>query len=83
MSNKEMGYDDWIRYGLEKGYCGPPVCETHDGLPMSAQEEQDFYDGTDPCIPIVRLMEDKQHQQEVAENHIASQWRAAPFYDVT
>jgi hypothetical protein len=82
MSKEPMGYDDWIRYGLERGFCGPPVCETHDGLPMTAQEEEDFYDGSDPCIPIVRLMEDKAHQQDIAKNHTPSQWRAEPFYDV-
>ena len=77
-----MTFEEWVRYGLEKGYCGPPVCETHDGLPVSPQEESDFYDGEAPCILILRITEDREHQAEIAENHSPSQWRAHPFYEV-
>ena len=78
---EDMDYSEWIRYGLEKGFCGPPVCETHDGLPMTAQEEEWFYDGEDPCIPIIRLMNDSEEQKAIAEHHSPSQWRALPFYE--
>jgi hypothetical protein len=76
-----MDYSEWIRYGLEKGFCGPPVCETHDGLPLTKWEEDEFYEGHDPCVPILRLTSDAQEQKDIAENHSASQWRAEPFYE--
>ena len=34
-----LDYDEWMTYGIKKGWCGPPVCYTHDGLPMSEQED--------------------------------------------
>ena len=77
-----MTFEEWLRYGLENAFCGPPVCETHDGLPVSSIEEADFYDGGDPCIVIVRITEDRQHQTEIADNHSPSQWRAMPFYEI-
>jgi hypothetical protein len=35
---KEIDFDAWMEIGLEKGWCGPPVCYVHDGLPMSEEE---------------------------------------------
>ena len=37
-----LDYDEWMTYGIKKGWCGPPVCYTHDGLPMSEQEDVEF-----------------------------------------
>lgn len=51
------------------------VCETHDGVPMSASEEKEFEDG-DPCIHIVRLYESTDIKRDVEENHSPSIWRA-------
>jgi hypothetical protein len=48
----DLTFDEWISYGLEKGWCGPPVCYTHDGLPMSEHEMQGFDDGEDPCMKL-------------------------------
>jgi len=47
-----MNFDEWIAFGIEKGWCGPPVCYTHDGLPMSTSEEEEFNEG-DPCILLI------------------------------
>ena len=52
-----LTYDEWMAFGIEKGWCGPPVCYTHDGLPMSEQEDVEFGEGQDPCIHIVRMYE--------------------------
>jgi len=40
-----LDYDEWMTYGIKKGWCGPPVCYTHDGLPMSEQEDVEFGEG--------------------------------------
>jgi len=71
----ETSFDQWITFGIEKGWCGPPVCETHDGVPMSPDEELEFDEGSDPCLHIVRLFHDKVHQSQTTENHSPSQWR--------
>jgi hypothetical protein len=50
-----MELSEWIEIGVSSGFCAPPVCDTHDGATMTAEEKQAFEDGQDPCIPIVRL----------------------------
>ena len=71
----DLTFDEWIAYGLEKGWCGPPVCYTHDGLPMSEHEMQGFDDGQDPCMHVVRMYEDIVMKNEIEENHSPSLWR--------
>lgn len=70
-----MTFDEWITYGIEKGWCGPPVCYTHDGLPMSEQEYAEFDEGQDPCTHIVRMYEDVDMKKSIEDNHSPSQWR--------
>lgn len=52
----EMDIVDWIAYGVERGFCSPACCSTHDGLPMSDEEEQEFEDGWDPCLHALRII---------------------------
>jgi hypothetical protein len=70
-----LSYDEWMTYGIKKGWCGPPVCYTHDGLPMSEQEDVEFGEGQDPCVHIVRMYEDIDMKKEIENNHSPSQWR--------
>jgi len=71
----DLTFDEWISYGIEKGWCGPPVCYTHDGLPMSEQEYAEFDEGQDPCTHVVRMYEDIDMKKSIEENHSPSQWR--------
>ena len=71
----DLTFDEWITYGIEKGWCGPPVCYTHDGLPMSEQEYAEFDEGQDPCTHVVRMYEDIDMKKSIEENHSPSQWR--------
>jgi len=71
----DITFDEWITYGIEKGWCGPPVCYTHDGLPMSEQEYAEFDEGQDPCTHIVRMYEDIDMKKEIEDNHSPYQWR--------
>jgi hypothetical protein len=71
----DLAYEEWMTYGIKKGWCGPPVCYTHDGLPMSEQEDLEFGEGQDPCIHIVRMYEDIDTKKEIENNHFPSQWR--------
>jgi hypothetical protein len=71
-----MNQQEWIALGYELGYIGPPVCYTHDGIPTTFEEDEEF-DENDPCIHIVRLYEDLDMKQGVESNHSPSKWRAS------
>ena len=72
-----MDIEQWLRYGYDKGWCGPPVCEIHDGLPTTIFEDEEFAEGSDPCIHIIRLYDDLEIKKAVEANHSASNWRAS------
>ena len=43
---------------MVKGWCSDVVCSTHDGLPLTEEEENEMEEGWDPCIPAIRLYQD-------------------------
>jgi hypothetical protein len=69
-------FNVWLSHGYVMGWCGPAVCDTHDGVPMSETELAEFDDGGDPCLHILRLYEDKEHKKTIEESHSPSIWRA-------
>lgn len=71
-----MDFEAWLQMGIDNGWAGAPVCETHDGLPMSQEEEAAFESGEDPCIHVLRLYESPEDKAGVEENHSPSTWRA-------
>jgi len=64
-------FEDWLQIGVEQGWCGPAVCYTHDGLPMSDEE----LESEEPCISIIRLYEDAEIKNSVELSHSPSVWR--------
>jgi hypothetical protein len=54
----EMDYFDWRDYGISKGWISEPNCYTHDGVAMTEEEEAEFNEGGDPCIPMFRIWEE-------------------------
>jgi hypothetical protein len=70
----EFDFYEWLQYGMDAGWVGPVVCETHDGLPMTAEEEEAFWE-SDPCIRILRVYESPDHGKEVEAHHSPSTWR--------
>ena len=71
----DMSFDEWLNYGMDKKWVGPPVCYTHDGLPTTSDEDDAWNDGDDPCIHIVRLYQDELDALLVEQNHSPSIWR--------
>jgi hypothetical protein len=71
-----IDFNVWLQMGYANGWVGPAVCSTHDGVPMSASEENEFDDG-EPCIHVLRLYSTVEEKHEVEENHGASVWRAS------
>ena len=76
MSKNKKTFDEWLQEGLDLKFCGPAICYPHDGLPLTILEEQEFDEGSDPCIHILRLYEDEETKLAVEENHSPSVWRA-------
>jgi hypothetical protein len=72
----EKTFDEWLQEGISSGFVGPAICYTHDGLPLSQQEDEEFEEG-DPCIHILRLYEDRETKSAVEKNHSPSTWRAS------
>jgi len=70
-----MNFDEWMAYGLEHSFCGPPVCITHDGEPMTDAEYAEFDEGHDPCIHMIRPYHDVAERLMVESAHSASIWR--------
>jgi hypothetical protein len=71
-----MTFDEWIKYGYDEGFCSPPVCATHDGIPATASEDEEFDEGNDPCIHGVRLYSDLQMKNGCEANSAPAVWRA-------
>jgi len=69
-----MDYQEWIQIGIKNNWCGPAVCYTHDGLPTSNEEDEEWEE-SDPCIHIIRLYENESVKKSVEENHSPSVWR--------
>jgi hypothetical protein len=72
---EQMDFEEWLKQGIENGWCGPAICYTHDGLPTTVAEDEEFEE-SDPCIHIIRLYEDEAIKLGVEANHSPSIWRA-------
>lgn len=70
-----MTFEEWVNEGIRLGYCGPLVCFTHDGVPLSKLEDELMWDEGEMCIPIIRLYEDRDTKMAVETHHLASVWR--------
>lgn len=80
MSDKEMidietHFDAWIEFGMRKGWCGPPICSTHDGIPYSEEEEEQWNEGEDPCAHVIRLYDDENQKASIERVHPPTNWR--------
>jgi hypothetical protein len=53
-----MDIHEWIDYGIKRGWCTPVYCDTHDSMELTDLEAQQWDDGEDPCIPVIRIWED-------------------------
>jgi hypothetical protein len=54
---EEIELLDWIQVGVDKGWVSPAFCNTHDGdAYMTEDEEKEWEDGGDPCMPVLKLL---------------------------
>lgn len=68
-------FDRWLEFGMRRGWCGTVVCQTHDGTPLTVEEELAFDDGNDVCVHVIRVFSTYEEQQDATNNHLPSQWR--------
>jgi hypothetical protein len=69
MDLSKIDFDHWMEIGLQRGFVGPPVCSTHDGIPMTRSEEEEFEQGFDPCIHVIRPYASEEERTNVEANH--------------
>lgn len=54
----ELKFGVWLQKGIDMGWVTPPFCNTHDGDPyMTEEEELEWNEGGDPCMFIIKLIE--------------------------
>lgn len=70
-------FEEWLQVGLDRGWVGPVICETHDGPALSEDEERAFYDGGDECVHVLRVYDDAAHRDAVRAAHSPTVWREA------
>lgn len=75
MTTQPMSFEEWLAIGLENSYCGPPVCLTHDGEPLTNAECDELMEGGEPCIHVIRPYHDVAERLMVEEAHSPSIWR--------
>jgi len=49
----------WLQHGQQNGWCSTHICATHDGLPWTEDELDQWEERDDFCIPAVRLYRDE------------------------
>ena len=48
---------EWLQKGIDNGWVSDGFCFTHDGDPyMTAEEEQEWEEGGDPCCPVIKWL---------------------------
>lgn len=50
-----MDVHEWYMIGKKNGWCSEIFCHTHDGIPLTDSEMDQFDDGDDPCIFAIRV----------------------------
>jgi hypothetical protein len=55
-------FEEWLEVGIEAGYCSYLVCQTHEGLPSTPEEDEEWDAGHDPCVSAVRIYPPSSHR---------------------
>lgn len=46
---------EWVQVGVARKWVSEPVCATHQGLPTTEQENDEWEEGFDPCSLGMRI----------------------------
>lgn len=61
-----MDLHDWLEYGRAEGFITHVYCDTHDGVPMTREEMDNWDLGDDPCHHSVRIIGHDDSLKELA-----------------
>lgn len=50
-----MEFHEWLSIGINNEWVSDIHCDTHDGIQMTDEESEAWDEGSDPCIPILRI----------------------------
>jgi hypothetical protein len=76
MEIRKMNIDEWLQYGIDRGYCTPTCCATHDGIYITADEEEQTQEGDDPCVHVTRLSHELAHHKALEANSNETWYRS-------
>jgi len=62
-----MDKHEWISMGIRNGWVTAPLCSTHDGLGMTQAEVDEFDEGHDPCVFVLRLTDEDSTIEQIEE----------------
>ena len=54
----KMDFFDWRDLGIANGWISEPFCDTHDAGYLTEEEEKEWEEGNDPCMPVFRIWEE-------------------------
>jgi predicted hydrocarbon binding protein len=54
-----MDFWEWVNFGVKEGWCSEPVCDTHEGVPMTVEETEEWQQGNDNCLFVIRLWDNQ------------------------
>jgi len=57
-----MTWHEWLQTGIDNGWVSPVQCATHEGVPTTDDEDEQYDEGDDPCLPVLRVWPDKIEQ---------------------
>ena len=57
IDSDHLEFEIWLKSGYDRGWISHVFCNTHDGPPISDEEEQDWNEGGDPCSFHVKVIE--------------------------
>jgi hypothetical protein len=50
-----MTFAEWLDHGIKAGWISAPACATHDGIPATPEETEEWDEGYDPCQTVLRV----------------------------
>jgi len=53
----DLNFNDWMKFGYDKGWISDVFCDTHEGAPFTDEEMKEWDEGGDPCSFQVRVWE--------------------------
>lgn len=71
----DFDYAKWYEIGLRNSWISPFVCYTHDGLPTTSTEDEQWTEGEDPCVFIARSYDSIATRKAVEANCTFAEWR--------